>query len=376
MTEPRVAMTRVPGIELLRVLATVGIFLFHLWSVVPLSSDVSLLGPVLALLPWLGTVGVIIFNCITGFVLSLPYLGPNSPRPLPRGLSFFRTRFGRICLHYYPTLVLWTIPWMILSAHEQGWPAIFLAFVTHLAFVHTLHASTFFAIVPAFWWLGLLAQFYLMYPWLLRFFIRVGPGKACSLTCVILWGAWLVLTRVANQYPNSTLATVTYLIYFNLPVRLPEFALGMWLASAWNRASPLVRGRPRATPPLSSIAIVFGPLLVGLTFFLLLHAALLEQLGQPFDHLYLIFWCLGGMLALLRWPLAMRLGSWRLTLDLAAASYGIYLLHQPLLGYANHYLAGVLSPGIRFVVLLLGIGWLCYKAAVALNILVYHVARV
>ena len=113
-------MSRIPGIELLRVLATVSIFLFHLWSVIPLSSDAWILGPVLARLPLLGTLGVIVFNCITGFVLSVPYLGQHNPRSLPGALTFFRTRFGRICLHYYPALILWTIPWMMLSAHEQG----------------------------------------------------------------------------------------------------------------------------------------------------------------------------------------------------------------------------------------------------------------
>ena len=375
MTEPRLAMARIPGIELLRALATVSIFLFHLWSVVPLSSDTWILGPVLARLPLLGTLGVIVFNCITGFVLSVPYLGQPNPRPLPGVLDFFRSRFGRICLHYYPALILWTIPWVILAAHEQGWLAILLAFVTHLVFLHTLSASTFFAIVPAFWWLGMLAQFYWVYPWLLRFFARVGPGKACVLTCVICWGGWVILARVASQFPGSILATVQYLIYFNLPVRLPEFALGMWLAAAWNRAVPLVRGRQRATAPPSSLAMVLGPLLIGLAFFLLLHRALLDKLSRPFDHIYLIFWCVCGMLVVLRWPLSTRLGSWWLTLDLAAASYSIYLLHQPLLNYTNQYLSGLFSPGVRFVVLLLGIGWLCYRAAVGLNIIVYRLAR-
>jgi len=369
------AMLRIPGIELLRVLATIGIFLFHLWSEIPLKSDSRIIGPVLARLPLLGALGVIVFNCITGFVLSVPYLGQPNPRPLPEALNFFRARFGRICLYYYPTLILWMIPWILLSPHTQGWLSVLLAFVTHLVFVHTLHGSTFFAIVPAFWWLGLLAQFYLVYPWLLRFFMRIGPGKACVLTCVICWGGWVILTRLASQFPRSTLATVHYLIYFNLPVRLPEFALGMWLAAVWNGAESLVHSRQRTRPRPSLLVTVIGPLLMGLTLFLLLHRAWLDQLSQPFLHIYLIFWCLCGMLAVLRWPLSTRLGSWRLTLDLAAASYGIYLMHQPLLGYANHYLAGLFRPSVRFVVLLLGIGWLCYRAAVGLNMLVYRLTR-
>jgi peptidoglycan/LPS O-acetylase OafA/YrhL len=81
------------------------------------------------------------------------------------------------------------------------------------------------------------------------------------------------------------------------------------------------------------------------------------------------------VLAVLRWRRADRLGRGRLTLNLAAASYGIYLLHQPLLHYANQALAGLLNPANRFVVLLVGVGWLCYQAAVGLNAVVARVMR-
>lgn len=190
------------------------------------------------------------------------------------------------------------------------------------------------------------------------------------LACVIPWLAWVGLTRLADQAPDSTLALVHYLLYFNLPVRLPEFAIGMWLAAAWNRAAPLVHGRQRTTAPHAWVTLLLAPLGVGLLLFLLLHGPWLDYLGRPWYHIYLVLWCLGGTLALLRWPLAVRLGSRPLTLNLAAASYGIYLLHQPLLGYANAYLTDLLSPSSRWVVLLLGIGLLCYYAAVGLNRLV------
>jgi peptidoglycan/LPS O-acetylase OafA/YrhL len=62
-------------------------------------------------------------------------------------------------------------------------------------------------------------------------------------------------------------------------------------------------------------------------------------------------------------------------MNLAAASYGIYLLHQPLLGYGNQALAGWLGPANRFVVLLVGGGLVCYQAAGALNALVARVMR-
>jgi peptidoglycan/LPS O-acetylase OafA/YrhL len=354
-------------------MATVGIFLFHLWSVVPLTSTSPIWGPLLDRLPFLGALGVIVFNIITGFVLAVPYLGHSGHRSIPPALAFFRQRFGRICRHYYPTLVLWTLGVLLLPAPEPGGRHVLVGFVTHVVFLHTLSPGTFFSLVPAFWWLGMLAQFYLVCPWLLRFFQRLGPGTACGLACALPWAGWVILTHYANQFPGSTLAMVHYLIYFNLPVRLPEFALGMWLASAWNRGLAVVRGpMPSAPPHFSLGATVLAPLLVGFILFRLLHGAWLAQLPRPLDHLYLVFWCGVAVLATLRWSGAIRLGSGRLILDLAAASYGIYLLHQPLLGYANPLLVGILTPFSRFVILLVGIGLLCYWAAVGLNLLLYR----
>src|SRR5262245_40350549 len=110
--------------------------------------------------------------------------------------KFLRRRFSRICLHYYPALLLWTSLWIIAPAwimrsepRRNLLPGLW-AFVTHLLFVHTLSASTFFAIVPAFWWLGLLAQFYLAFPWLVRVFAREGPGWACLAICTFSWILW------------------------------------------------------------------------------------------------------------------------------------------------------------------------------------------
>ncbi|MGE3537689.1 MAG: acyltransferase family protein [Candidatus Tectimicrobiota bacterium] len=371
MAEPRTAIARIPHIELLRVLATIGIFLYHLWTVIPLSADTTLSGPLLARVPLLGTVGVIIFNGITGFVLAVPYLGQETLRPLPGVWDFFRSRFGRICQHYYPVLLLWTIPCLFFEAYDQHWREVLVAFVSHLVFVHTLSAQTFFAIVPALWWLGMLAQLYLVYPWLLRVWQRLGAGRACGIICLLAWSAWIGLTLLANHWPGSPWAMLNYMAYFNLPVRLPEFALGMWLASAWNRAAPWVRGPDSAASPLWTVL----PLLVLLGCGVLLQDAWVHWLFGPLAHLYLVAWCVLATLAILHWPPAAWLGSRRLTLDLAAASYGIYLLHQPLLGYANVLLADILRPGWRFVVLGVGIWLLCYRAAVLLNLLVFRLLR-
>ena len=348
-------------------LAMSAIFLYHLWMEIPLTTDRWLVGPLLARVPLLGVLGVMVFNIVTGFVLAVPYLGHPVPRPLPPALVFFRQRFGRICRHYYPTLVLWTLALLVIPGQGQSWSTLLVPFVTHLIFVHTLHASTFFAIVPAFWWLGLLAQFYLVCPWLLRLYTRLGPDRACLLACLLPWIAWAGLANVADHYPGSTVALVNYLCYFNLPARLPEFALGMWLASAWNRGLPLLQGHAGASVSHTLTTAVLSPLLVGLVLVLGLQESWLHWLGPTFGHLYLLGWCLAGVLAVFRWGWAVCIGSTPLVQALAGTSYGIYLLHQPMLGYAHQGLTGLWSPAVSFVALLIGVGCLCYIAAVGLN---------
>lgn len=370
MTEAHHTPSRIPQLEVLRVLATLSVFLFHLWTQVPLTTQVPGLGLALAQVPLLGAIGVVIFNVVTGFVLAMPYLGVGHPRLIPPALTFFRQRFGRICRHYYPALGLWSLLALLLPSHGASLSTFLVGLATHLVFVHTLHLSTFFALVPAFWWLGLLAQLYLVCPWLLRLCQRLGAAWTCAGALLVSWGLWIGVTWLATHVPGSGFDTLHYLLYFNLPFRLPEFVLGMWLAEAWNNAAPLLHCPPRTFPAPFARAVLL-PSLLALALLSLLPNVFQLPLGTPYGHFYLVGWCLALILCVMRWPYASHLGTTPWLLNLAGASYGIYLLHQPLLGYADLSLTGLgLSPTPRCALLLVGVGVGCYYAAVGLNHLV------
>jgi peptidoglycan/LPS O-acetylase OafA/YrhL len=102
------SVTAQPGtltqIEVMRVLAMAGIFLYHVWSGLPEAGAQPFFGPVISHILSQGHVGVLLFNMITGFVLTLPYAGPTG-RPLPRYKTFLRQRFLRICPNYYLSLL-------------------------------------------------------------------------------------------------------------------------------------------------------------------------------------------------------------------------------------------------------------------------------
>jgi peptidoglycan/LPS O-acetylase OafA/YrhL len=342
-------LQRLPQLEVLRVVAMAWIFLFHLWSVVPLEANSGALGLALVRVLHSGHMGVVVFNIITGFVLALPHLGPARRPALTYG-DFLRRRFLRICPHYYLALLLWTVT-MLLTAHEPS-SAVVLSLVAHAFFVHTLHPSTFFGIVPAYWWLGLLAQFYLLFPLVLWLFQRLGPRKSGLVLCGICWIIWALLTRLALLRPGSPWEMVHYMWFFNLPARLPEFALGMWLAAAWNPGAPPASAPVPALPQHVPLALSFAASVLGMFLCVIVAGRLFPLLAIPLGPIYQLAWCFIGLVTLCIWPSVARLGNSRIVTGVAAASYSIYLVHQPLLGGAANWLEGKLSLPTAFGLLL------------------------
>jgi peptidoglycan/LPS O-acetylase OafA/YrhL len=324
-------------IEVMRVLAMAGIFLYHVWSALPEAGSQPFFGPVISHILRQGHVGVLLFNMITGFVLTLPYAGPTG-RPLPRYRTFLRQRLLRICPNYYLSLLFWTgIALLVGSVPVR----LARSLAEHLLFVHTFDPAVFFGIVPAYWWMGLLAQFYLCYPWLWKLYQRWGAAPATVSVCLACWGAWLVLTVLAQHLPGSFLALAHYLLYFNLPYRLPEFAIGIYLAVCWQNSVGV------ATLPRQGAARkVWG------IFLVLVGLGLWGPSVSPslVMHIYWVAICLSLGLALFCTRSVATLGAWRPIARAAAASFSFYLLHQPVIGYSAPWLKTVMPPFSAFVV--------------------------
>ena len=353
-------------IEVMRALAVTGIFLYHLWSDVPKVGTENPMGPAFGAILSQGWLGVILFNVVTGFVLTLPFAGPSG-RPMPGYLEFLRRRFLRICPNYYISLVFWTV--VAIVAGKAG-ANLFSSFIQHLLFVHTLNPAVFFDIVPAYWWMGLLAQFYLAYPLLWRVFTRLGPKRAALWLCCGCWAFWAVLEVLAGLMPGSIFAMGNYLFYFNLPYRLGEFALGMYLASLWRD--------PEANPVLGqgmTLGKAFGSKRQAAWIGLVLLAAWGHFFGIPgpvllVTHLYWLAVVLCAGLAIFFSETMDKLGTWGPVAKFAAASYSIYLMHQPILGYLAGWTAPRMEPFAAFIFLTGVCGLLSVWAALATDKLV------
>lgn len=334
-------------IEVMRVVAMTGIFLYHLWSDVPAAGTENPMGPVFGAILAQGWMGVILFNIVTGFVLTLPFAGPGG-RPMPGYFTFLRHRFLRICPNYYVGLVFWTLVAIVLGKAGAN---LFSSFTQHLFFVHTLNPAVFFDIVPAYWWMGLLAQFYLAYPLLWRIFEKLGTGRAAAALVGGCFGLWALLEILAQAMPGSFFAMCNYLFYFNLPYRLGEFALGMYLARLWRdpAANPVLGqglsigqafGRKRnAVWGVFAVLVLWG-LAFGVPKFVLLAT-----------HLYWLA-CVTCVGLLFFFSDTMdRLGAWGPIAKFAAMSYSIYLMHQPILDYLAAWLSPTMQPFSAFLFL-------------------------
>lgn len=327
---------RVTQIEAIRVLAMAGIFFYHLWSVLPEGGVKNPFGPLLGAILAQGYLGVVVFNAITGFVLTLPHAGPDGKPGMPVA-TFFRRRFGRIVPQYYVSLGLWTV--VALLAGSMPLMALAACVAEKLIFVQTFDPQRFFSLVPALWWMGLLAQFYLFFPLVLRLFDRWGTGATTVFFLVVCWGLWYGLSLAAKTH--TTAGLFDYMLYFNLPYRLPEFVLGMAFARIWKERT--------ATGELPrGWGLGFGILAAG---GLALSIAFKDALPMPFAHILLTATCIGVAGSLFTCPAMARWGARPRITAAAAASYSFYLLHQPLLGYGADLIRSRMAPFTAMIVL-------------------------
>jgi len=316
----------------------IAIFSHHLWMGISKPDAKSLLESGLNTFFHELALGVVFFNILSGFLLSLPYLG-EAKKPLPGYSEFLRKRFLRIIPQYYLAALLTIIGNIVIYNSDiyssaASLPRLFL-------FLQSWQSSIFFTNYAAFWYLGLLAQFYFFFPFCLRLFRRLGARKAFILLAACSYGGCGLLEIYVAAVPDSILGGFAYMLPFNLPSRLPEFALGMWFASVWRPDS----GIGRHVPGNSGFLKFLGFLLI----FAVVAAVSVQNPPFPVSLMAQVSWCFLIFVALFVWHKSSDWGSRRLVKSFAAASYGFYLLHQPMLSYVKLLGLDRLGPMGEFV---------------------------
>ena len=263
-----------------------------------------------------GEIGVQLFLTASGFGLTLSLLRRQSDE-LRYG-AFIRRRAGRI----YPTwwivhflALLASIPVLVFiggSASEQvaaPWDPRFYLSLLGLR----VTPDSLYYLVPAWWFIALLLQLYLVFPFLYKLLKRVGPAKLLLYGVAVSWIVRGMGLLVFDEYLDAWSRGAIFI------TRLPEFLLGISLAS-WFHSDPQTADRRLASPAMilgGSMAIAVGtasaltligntwsPFLLGAGWLVILYALFRDRdLESP----------LGSVL---RW--------------ISVHSYSLYLVHHPI----------------------------------------------
>lgn len=243
----RASADRIPDIDWLRGAAALGVFVFHVAGVAgfpkrtlpPFSiagrTFASLLSPLS-----LGASGVSLFFVLSGLCLALQQLRAGRDR-LPAGETgkYFRSRASRIVPAYWVAVLvsaavtLWT---GAVPARDVG-----IDTALHLFFLHGFDRTAFLSLNSALWSMATEVQFYLLFPWLFALHGRLGGARFVAVT-----GIFNLAYRVAVAFvpfvdgPESGVSTSALLAY-QIPGRVWEFALGMYLAELMLRDAASLR---------------------------------------------------------------------------------------------------------------------------------------
>lgn len=340
----------IPQLDMLRVLAMLAIFWHHLWKTVivtPESTVQKLVNPVLAS----ASDGVIIFNIISGFLLALPHLGPQH-RPFMGYGAFLRKRVLRVIPPYYLALLIFTAANIIHFAYPL--PAAFNMLAEHLLFVNSLDYSNMFSNFSHFWYMGQLAQFYIFFPVILIIFNRIGATRAALAIIALCWSSWMFLAWYIPSPESSFPSFAEKLMHFNLPGRLPEFVIGMWLASLWKPDE--IKKRELFSGPFGIFAGVMAT-------YMCIGGSLLPSMNLAFLHLFHVAVIFVLFLFLFTWPPAASFGRSGFLKTVSGHSYSVYIVHVPIFSYVGVMPNSVSHTTPNFIFLTCMLLPLCYVAA-------------
>lgn len=254
-----------------------------------------------------GYAGVGFFFVLSGYVLALNY-------PTVNKRDFWWRRFARVYPTHLATLLL------VLLIEPQTLQSLAVAVPSFgIAQSWVPLQSVYFAGNPASWSISNEAFFYAMFPFLLGIrgrTLAIWGGVILAFACIwtILFPNWSLREGGAIPLAGRTISTpVTHWVFYIFPpMRLFEFALGMYLATLTRRVG---LGGEIAAITLAIVSILplplFPPALGASVFFILASAALVYVFAKS-D---------GPVASFLSNPTLVLLGD---------ASFALYLIHIPM----------------------------------------------
>jgi peptidoglycan/LPS O-acetylase OafA/YrhL len=282
-------------------------------------------------LGWLGDSGPGVFIFASGVGLTLAAL--SRPHVQSATREFYRRRLARL----FPLYI--TMHFIVLGG-DLAVPGNLLTFGSPLTLFSLAGfrgtASLFYYIAPAWWYIWLIVQLYLVFPFLLPWLRRTGPVWFLAGTLAI---------TIASRGLGILYSPHLYMWMTGMfaGTRLAEFAAGM--VAAWWLVEGQAKGhkQPAAGWVAAWAAMVY---VAGLACSVTLTGSLISNLLVTLGLSGLFY----GMWRLLRAHVPMAATGITIV---GASSYAVYLLHQPLLEWTRLALAGHRRPYMAAALLVL-----------------------
>ena len=336
---PREQITsHLPGLDGLRAVAALGVFLVHYQQIVNLELHV---GP-FDLDRWLtnGNTGVALFFVLSGYLLSLPLLNAGSGGLRAQDLrNYLVRRLARIVPAYYLCLF-----GLIALALARGNPPSINNTLSHMLFLYNFNDGQIFSINPPFWTLAVEVQFYCLLPFIILGLVQL-PRPLTIIVAIALVPiaqflnqAVLTALRSHAQWPMQSVLVWPFalriqgpdspvLVYSTLG-HLTFFLFGTAAAATM----PLIGKGLAGLGHLAKAVPEFLVWLSALIIFIIL-ATPLDDWAQQTDGRYnwpLVPLLLTSIVILTPYTRgAARLLEWTPLRMLGLISYGIYLFHLP-----------------------------------------------
>lgn len=285
----------------LRLFAATLVLLYHTWAAAggPQATSNWLEQFVL-----LGNTGVTLFLVLSGFLFTILVDGGNKAIVYPR---FLANRALRI----FPLLTVLFIGAM--AVHQRD--ATVTGALSFLLFSN-LGQSPLFQFSNALWTVAVECQFYVMFPFLIRFARRQGAGYLIGLA--VFWIGWR--TVIATLFGASFAPGDANYVYFTMLGRLDQFLIGMIAGLVHLKSPRLLR-----SPYVLGLAAI-----VALCCFHLMYATgslwKNDPRCMPVSAIEALLWAtllLAYFQGQLQWPAPLS----RALASLGQCSYSLYLLH-------------------------------------------------